>query len=100
MVSANKRICGLDMDDDPPSFVSLALCIQKHKSLSKEIGTMSNEIHTIKRALIGEDLTSGLVKDIQELKSKMKGSWTGRDKALMLIALVEGIVAISIAFYK
>jgi len=88
------------MDDDPPSYVSLALCNQKHESLSKEIVALTAETNTIKNALIGEDLKSGLVRDIMEIKSRMKGSWTGRDKVLVLVALIEGMVAVAIAFCK
>lgn len=91
------------MDDEQPhnpGYVSLELCLQKHKSLSRDHDSLTAEIATIKNALIGKDLKSGLVSDVHEIKSKLKGSWSGRDKALLIIALINGVVAVTIALCK
>lgn len=80
-----------------PAFVSLDLCASKHESLAKEIGMLTTETKTIKNALIGEDMKSGIFKDVNDIKNKIGSGWKSKDKALLLVAVVEGLVAIAIA---
>ena len=54
------------------SFVSMDLCVSRHESLAKEMGAMGMEIKTIKDALVGPDLQSGLVKKINDIDSNLK----------------------------
>lgn len=86
--------------DNPSQNVPLALCSQKHEALSEKIGMLTAESNTIKTALIGKDMRGGLVKDIQDIKSQLKSSWSSREKVVVFVAIINGIVATVIAFLK
>lgn len=53
-------------------FVSTELCASRHNGLNKQFETMSSELRTIKKALVGEDLQGGLVAEIQGIKAQLK----------------------------
>ena len=89
------------------SMVPMELCISKHESLAKEMGGMSAELKTIKDALVGTDLQSGLVKkissidsDIGIIKVNLKKSLSGKDKATIVVALLVAIASIIVAWLK
>lgn len=89
------------------STVSMELCVSKHEALAKEMGGMSAELKTIKDALVGPDLQSGLVKkissidsDIGIIKVNLRKSLSGKDKATVIAALLVAIGSIVVALLK
>ena len=83
-----------------PGFVSIDLCVSRHESLAKEMGAMNTELVTIKNALVGPDLQSGLVKKINDMdgnlkmvKENLKGKLSGRDKAIIIGAVITAIAS-------
>lgn len=87
------------MVDDPPlQYVPLELCTERYKAIQQQLIRLNEETQKINLTLIGPDQRGGLVKDVQEIRSSLKGAWSGRDKAILLVALIEGIVAIAVAF--
>jgi len=77
-------------------FVPTAVCEEKHAAISKEITSLSSDIQSIKKALIGEDLQSGLVKEISEMKNKMRTQSTVWD---FLKPIIVAILSATITAY-
>jgi len=82
----------------PNSFVTIEVCAEKHDRLVKEIGSLQSEVKVIKVALIGEDFRGGIVKELQDLRSMVKGSLSGKDKAAIIVTAITAIVALIKSF--
>ena len=88
--------------NNPGTFVSIDLCMSRHESLAKEMGAMGTELTTIKNALVGPDLQSGLVKKINDMdgnlkmvKENLKGKLSGKDKAVIIGAAITAITSLA-----
>jgi len=74
---------------------------------TEAITSVKGELKTLKIALVGEDLRGGLVKDVADIKSDLKTlkskSFSGREKALILCALlglVGSVISSILLFLK
>jgi len=76
-------------------YVPVAVCDEKHAAISKEITSLASDIQSIKKALVGEDLQSGLVKEISEIKSKLRTQSTFWDflKPIIVAVISAAITA-------
>lgn len=94
-----------------PCFVTVEMCATKHDALVRAVQELSSDVQLIRTSLVGEDLRSGLVKEFQdykalcnmqflEIKSKLKGSLSGKDKAIIVASLITAVSSIIIAFIK
>jgi hypothetical protein len=83
-----------------PQFVPLQLCTERHETLAKEITRINEDVTVIKNALIGKDLRGGIVKDLQDMKGRIRGSLSGREKSAIIVALVTSISAIIVALIR
>ena len=93
----------MSKESNPNRLVTLELCNQRHESLIKQVGELSAEVEIIRNALVGPDLRGGIVKDIQQLKSMSGHSLSGRDKAIVIVAVLGSISAFITAllsYYK
>jgi len=82
-------------------YVPIELCTARHNEITRRLDVMEKDVLKIKVALIGENLKGGgLVQEVRDLKNKIRGSLSGKDKAAILIALISGIVAVIVAFLK
>jgi len=95
------------MTDDPKNpktYVSVELCGAKHESLERDLHRLKDDVEEVKKALIGEDMQSGLVEAVQKLTNKVEtithSSLNGKDKAAVVIAIISAITAVIIAFLK
>jgi len=52
-------------------YVTAEVCLSRHEGLTKQMESLNNELKTIKRALVGEDLQGGLVKTVSDIQSKL-----------------------------
>lgn len=90
-----------DEKDNPITFVRVEDCRERHG--------------IIQRALFGDDMRGGIVKDIGDIKSDMrvvkdkinnikKEKWSARDKAIVIgavsVAVIEGLFALALAILK
>jgi len=57
-------------DEEPrnPKYVTSLQCISKQTNCSSDF---KDELRTIKKALVGDDMRGGIVKDMGDLKSKL-----------------------------
>jgi len=83
-----------------PQFVPLQLCVERHEALAKEITRLNADLTLIKDALIGKDMRGGIVKDLQDMKGRVRGSLSGREKSAIAVALITSASAIVIALVK
>lgn len=76
-----------------PGCVTTAECAQISGSINKELGT-------IKRALVGDDMRGGIVKDVADIKSNLRNSTgLGRKERAMIytsIISVAGLIIIEL----
>lgn len=83
----------MSKDDNPgKGFVTHAECFGQREFITGEIAT-------IKKALVGEDLRGGIVKDVGDIKAFMKDnglSWQA--KATILGSFIMGLSSIVVAF--
>ena len=72
--------------------VTVDVCLARHEALTKDLNGISTEIRDIKRALLGEDLQSGLVGEIKTIKAKLLMATELRDWIRpILIAAVAAV---------
>lgn len=86
--------------ENPGTFVTVAVCDTRHEAILNDLNTVSAQLKALQITLVGEDLRGGIVRDIQEIRSKLKGTFSGRDKAVVVTAILEGLIAIFIAVMK
>ena len=74
-------------------FVTKAECYKTHAQITNDFGT-------IKKALVGDDLRGGIVKDVADIKTTLKNNGTtgsrngglGRkEKAMIYVALITSL---------
>ena len=60
----------MSVDEEPrnPKYVTSIQCDSKQKNCSSDF---KDEMRTIKKALVGDDLRGGIVKDMSELKTRL-----------------------------
>ena len=60
----------MDNDEEPrnPKYVTARLCNEKQTNCS---ANFKDELRTIKKALVGDDMRGGIVKDMEELKTRL-----------------------------
>jgi len=108
-------------EDEHSGYVSKSTCTARVRALSNSIKGLKQTCDRIKKALVGDDLRSGIVKDIGDLKSRSErieeklkdmektlnnvkkpsqSSLRGRDYAVILAALITAIASIIVAWVK
>ena len=82
--------------------VPVDVCLARHEALTKEFIGISAEIRDIKRALLGEDLQSGLVGEIKAIKAKLLMASELRDwiRPLFIAAVASFITAVLFKFWR
>jgi len=76
-----------------PSYVTLETCVANTKAINDKIDGLSTEVKRITKALIGEDLQSGLVGEVKDIKSKLAMGKELRDWVRpILIAVVASLL--------
>lgn len=82
--------------------VPVDVCLARHEALSKELTGISNEIKDIKRALVGQDLQSGLVGEIKAIKAKLLMASELRDwvRPVFIAAVASFITAVIFKFWR
>lgn len=85
---------------DPPKYVPFDVCIARMDFLSEQIKTVNKEVGAIKKALVGEDLQSGLVSEIKDIKAKLKMASELRDwvRPIIIAVVASGLTAALIKF--
>lgn len=82
-------------------YITLELCTARHDELTRRLDVMEKDVLKIKVALIGENLKGGgLVQDVRDLKNKIRGSLSGKDKAAIIAAFITAAAAIIVALLK
>lgn len=76
-------------------YVTLETCVANTKALNEKLDGFSAEVKEIKKALIGEDMKSGLVGDFRDLKSKIAMAQELRDwiRPLIIAAVASLLTA-------
>ncbi len=73
------------MPENKDTFVTKAECSQKMMGFQDDLAT-------VKKAIIGDDMRGGMVRDIAEIKGKVKNSGNGglgkRERAMVYVSLI------------
>ena len=82
----------LSKDEEPhnPKYITANQC-------EKNIAGIKSEIDVIKRALVGDDMRGGIVKDMADVKSTLKGA-TGFFKHFILPVATSVITSLIISW--
>ena len=70
-------------EKDNPDYVTKAECVQIS-------GSINDELKTIKKALVGEDMRGGLVKDVADIKNTLNDQKQERELSARWKAAIYG----------
>jgi len=89
-----------------PPFVTREECVQQHVNVAKEIGEVKIDLRKVVNTLMGEEVSGslkrkgGIVGDLAEIKEKLSGRLSGKDKAYIVASFIVAVSSIIIAILK
>lgn len=91
-VFQNINCCLMIMPND--EFVSKAICSETMEPLRKDM-------ETVLKALVGEDLRGGIVKDVGDIKASLRTTqasrWGKKELSLVLTAIISALASVVVA---
>lgn len=83
-----------------PGHVTTAECRANVRAMNGRLDTLVTKLKRVENALIGPDMKSGLVKNVNDLLHKEQSKLSTRDKIFFGLTLATALISLVIAIWK